>query len=191
MNPVLLKAKKVVGTEGYILGEINDLHFDFDAWQATAFYVILSDEAAAELDMKKQFLRKIMVCLPTELIKAVGDVIELKEPIRNLKDIAEKEMQVDNVKVEGKKVFSPNGEVLGEVDGVDVDLDNWRVNGLQVALNDKAAMELGFSRPFLSKVIVIIPGSAIGEIENFVTLDKSVQNLRSLVECIKNCQLQK
>ena len=191
MNPILLKNKKVVGTEGYILGEINDLHIDFDTWQATAFYVVLSDEAAAELNLKKQFLRKIMVCLPTELIKAIGDVIELREPIRNIKDIAEKEMQVDNVKVEGKKVFSSNGEVMGDVDGVDVDFDKWRVNGLQVALNDKAAMELGFRRPVMSKVIVIIPSNAIETIENFVTLDKGVEDLKSLVECIRSCQLQK
>jgi sporulation protein YlmC with PRC-barrel domain len=191
MNPILLKNKKVVGTEGYILGEINDLHIDFDTWQATAFYVVLSDEAAAELNLKKPFLRKIMVCLPTELIKAIGDVIELREPIRNIKDIAEKEMQVDNVKVEGKKVFSSNGEVMGDVDGVDVDFDKWRVNGLQVALNDKAAMELGFRRPVMSKVIVIIPSNAIETIENFVTLDKGVEDLKSLVECIRSCQLQK
>lgn len=191
MNPVLLKAKKVVGTEGYILGEMNDLHVDFNTWQATAFYVILSDEAAAELNLKKLFLRRIMVCLPTELIKAVGDVVTLKAPIRNLKDIAEKEMQVKTVKVEGKKVVSPRGNVVGEAEGVDVDFGNWQVNGLQVALTDEAAMELGFSRPFLSKVVVIIPSNAIGDIENFVTLDKGMENLKSLVECIRSCQLQK
>lgn len=191
MNPLALKAKKVVGTEGYILGEINDLHVDFDKWQATAFYVILSNEAAEELDMKKPFLRKVMVCLPTELIEAVGDVVTLNEPISNLKDIAEKEMQVDTLKVEGKKVVSPNGAALGEVEGIDVDLDNWRVNGLQVALTDEAAMELGFRRPVLSKVVVIIPSNAIGDIENFITLDKGIENLKSLVECIRSCQLQK
>ncbi len=109
MNPLLLKAKKVVGAEGYILGEINDFHVDFNLWQATAFYVILSEEAAAELNLKKPFLRKIMVCLPTELIGAVGDVVTLKQPIRNLKDVAEKEMLVKSVKVEGKRVVSPNG----------------------------------------------------------------------------------
>ena len=191
MNPVLLKAKKVVGVEGYILGEINDLHIDFDTWQATAFYVILSDEAAAELDLKKPFLRRVMVCLPTELIKAVGDIVTLKEPIRNLKDIAEKEILVDTIKVEGKKVIGLKGDAVGVVEGVDVDFNNWEVNGLEVALKDEAAMELGFSKPFMSKVVVIVPNSAIGEIENFVTLDQRIENLKSLVECIKSCQLQK
>ena len=191
MNPTLLKGKKVVGTEGYILGEMNDLHVDFDTWQATAFYVILSAESAAELDFKKSFLRKIIVCLPTELIKAVGDVITLTAPVRSVKDIAEKEMKINTAKIEGKKVVSEKGYVVGEVEALDVEVSNWQVTGLQVGLTDEAATELGFKRPVLSKVAVIIPSSAIDEIGNFVTLDKSIENLKSLVECIKSCQLQK
>jgi sporulation protein YlmC with PRC-barrel domain len=191
MNPLLLKSKKVVGTEGYILGEINDLNVDFNLWQATAFYVILSDEAVAELNLKKPFLRRIVICLPTELIGAVGDVVTLKEPIRNLKDVAEKEMQVKSVKVEGKRVVSPNGFLVGEVEGLDVNFNDWQVNGLQVALTDEAALELGFSRPLMSKVVVIVPSKAIGAVENFVTLDEGMENLKSLVECIRSCQLQK
>jgi len=191
MNPVLLRGKKVVGTEGYLLGEMNDLHVDFNTWQATAFYVILSDEAAAELNFKKSFLRKIMVCLPTELIEAVGDVITLIAPIRNLKDIAEKELQVDTAKIEGKRVVSAKGYVVGEVEALDVDFSNWQVAGLQVGLTDDAATQLGFKRPILSKVTVIIPSSAVEAIGNFVTLDKSIENLKALVECIRSCQLQK
>ena len=190
MNPTLLKGKKVVGTEGYILGEMNDLHVDFNMWQATAFYVILSGEAAAELNFKKSFLRKIIVCLPTQLIEAVGDVITLTAPIRSLKDIAEKEVQVDTVKIEGKKVVSTKGYVVGEVEALDIELSNWQVTGLQVALTDDAATELGFKRPILSKVAVIIPSSAVGAVGNFITLDKTIENLKSLIECIRSCQKQ-
>lgn len=191
MNPVLLKGKKVIGNEGYILGEMSDLHVDFDLWQATAFYVILSDEATAELNFKKPFLRKVMVCLPTEIIKVVGDVITLSAPVRNLKDIAEKEVQVKTVKIEGKKVVNTKGYVVGDVEALDVDVGDWKVTGLQVGLTDDAATELGFKRPVLSKVAVIIPTSAIGSIENFVTLDKTMENLKSLVDCIRSCQIQK
>ena len=98
MNPNLLKGKKVVGSEGYILGEFDGLYFDITTWKATAFYVGLSDEAIAELDFKKPFLSKIVIFLPTQLIKAVGDVITLVQPVRNLKNIAEKENQLISTK---------------------------------------------------------------------------------------------
>lgn len=188
MNPLLLKGKKVVGNEGYILGEISDLHVDFDKWQATGFHVILSDDAVAELGLQKPFLRKVTVCLPTQLIRSVGDVVTLTVPVRTLSDIAEQEMQVNTFRVEGKKVTSAKGFEVGGVEALDVEPDNWRVNGLQVALTDKAATELGFKRPIASKVVVIIPSDAVGAIGNFVTLATGIEDLKSLVECIRSCQ---
>jgi sporulation protein YlmC with PRC-barrel domain len=190
VNPTLLKGKKVVGTEGYILGEVDSVDIDSNTWQANAFYVSLSDEATAEFGFKKPFLRKITVCLPTQLVEAVGDVMTLKEPIRNLEDIEKREILVSSTKLEGKQVVGAKGYVVGEVEGFDVELSNWQVTGLQVGLTDDAATELGFQRPFLSKVIVIIPSKMVSLVGNFITLDKTIENLESLVECIRSCQKQ-
>ena len=191
MDPNLLEGKKVVGTEGYILGEVDGLDIDLNTWQANAFYVSLSDEATAELGLKKQFLRKITVCLPTQIIKAVGDIITLKEPIRSLDDVEKKGILAISPKLKDKKVIGAKGYVIGEVEGFDVDINNWEVTGLQVGLTDDAAIELGFKTPFLSKVVVIIPSKIVSLVGNFVTLDEDIKNLESLVECIKSCQKQK
>lgn len=190
MNPTILDGKKVVGTEGYILGEVDGIDIDLNTWQANAFYISLSDEATAELRFKKPFFSKITVCLPTQLVKAVGDVITLKEPIRNLKDIEKRGILVSSTKLKGKKVFGAKGYVVGEVEGFDVDFSNWQVTGLQVGLTDDAATELGFKRPFLSKVVIIVPSKIVSLVGNFITLDEAVENLESLVECIRSCQRQ-
>ena len=188
MNPNLLKGKTVVGTEGYILGEMHGIDIDLSAWKASAFYVALSDEATSELNLRKPFLHKIIICLPTQLIQSAGDVITLKEPIRNLKDASEKQIFVNSTKLEGKKVVSVNGYVVGDVEGLDLELNNWQITGLQVGLTENASTELGFKHPFISKVVVIIPTSVIKETGNVIILDKSIENLKSLVECIKSCQ---
>ncbi len=190
MNPNLLKGKKVIGTEGYVLGEFDDLDIDLNTWQANAFCVSLSDDATAELGFKKPFLRKITVCLPTQLVKNVGDVITLKEPVRNLEDIAKRGILVNPTRVEGKKVVGAKGYVVGEVEGVDLELNNWQVTGLQVGLTDDAATKLGFKNPFLSKVVVLIPSKLVSLIGNFIILSESVEKLESLVECIRSCQKQ-
>ena len=88
-------------------------------------------------------------------------------------------------------MVSAKGYHVGNVEGLDVDLDNWQVKGLEVGLTDYAARELGFKRPILSKVVVIIPSKAVSEIGNFITLDKAIENLKSLIECIRSCQLKK
>ena len=188
MNPNLLKGKTVIGTEGYVLGEMNGVDIDLNTWQASAFYIVLSNEATSELNLKKPFLRKIMICLPTQLIQSVGDIITLREPVRNLKDIADKEIFVNPPKLEGKKVIGAKGYDVGIVEGLDLDLNNWQVLGLQVSLTENAASELGFKTPFMSKVVVIIPSEIIKEVGNFITLDKATEDLQSLVECIKSCQ---
>ena len=186
----MLNGKKVVGTEGNILGEVDGIDIDLSIWQATALYVSLSDEATKNLRFKKPFISKIRVCLPTNFVKAVGDVITLKEPIRNLEDIAKRGILGSSTKLKGKKVIGSKGYVLGEVEGFDIELNNWQVTGLQVGLTDDAATELGFKRPFLSKVVIIIPSKLVGLVGNFISLDKTVENLESFIECIMPCQKQ-
>jgi sporulation protein YlmC with PRC-barrel domain len=191
VNPTLLDGTKVVGSEGYILGEVDGVDIDLSSWKANALYVSLSDDATAEFKLKKSFLSKITVYLPVKLVKAVGEVITLKEPIRKLEDIAEKEKIARPTKLKGKKVLGAKGYVIGEVEGLDLDLSNWQVKGLQVSLTEDAATELGFKRPLLSKVVIIIPSEIVGVVGNFITLDEYIENLEALVECIKSCQRQK
>lgn len=188
MNPNLLKGKVVVGEEGYVLGEVSGLDVDFDTWQAPVFHVILSREATEELNLKKPFLHRIIMSLPTKLIKGIGDVITLTQPVRNLKDLPEKEVPLNPVKIDGKKVESAKGYVVGNVEGLEVEPSNWQVTGLQVGLTEHAASELGFKSPIVGKVIVIVPSNVVGEIGNFVTLDRAIEDLKSLVECISSCQ---
>jgi len=191
MNPAVLKGKKVVGSDGYILGEMADLNVDLSAWKATSFFVNLTDDAAAELKFEKPFMRKIFACLPIRLIRIIGDVVTLSEPIRNLKTITEREGCIIYDRIDGRRVVSSAGYHVGNVEGLDIDFDNWQVNGLEVGLTNLAARELGFRSPILSKVVVIVPSEVVSEIGNFITLDKSIEDLKSLVECIRSCQLQK
>jgi sporulation protein YlmC with PRC-barrel domain len=190
VNPNVLKSRKVIGAEGYVLGEVDGLDIDTSTWQANVFCVSLGDEATAELGFKKPFLRKITVCLPTRLIRTVGDVITLNEPVRNLADIVERAVQINSTLIEGKKVVGAKGYFVGDVEGFDVDFSNWQVTGLQVGLTDDAATKLGFKNPVLSKVVVVIPSNVVNLIGNFITLDENVENLESLVECIRSCQKQ-
>lgn len=186
----MLIGKKVVGSEGNIIGEIEGVNINSNNWQADTFHINLSEEATVELGFKKPFLSKITICLPTQLIKTVGDIITLKEPIRNLEDIAGKGILVNPTKLDGKKVVSAKGKAIGEIEGfnVEIELGSWQVTGLEVGLTDDAATELGFKRPFLSKVVIIIPTKIVSLVGNFVTLNEEIENLESLIECIKSCQ---
>ena len=90
MNPNKLNGKKVVGSEGYIIGEVEGINVDTNTWKAIGLYVGLTDDTTVELGFKKPFMSGIVVCLPTKAVKAIGEVITLSESLKTLKDIVEK-----------------------------------------------------------------------------------------------------
>ncbi len=82
-----LPGKKVVGANGRIVGEVEGVDLDTNTWQVAGLQVGLTNEAAAEAGFKRPVLSQIVVIVPTKLISAVGEVINLSEPVANLKDL--------------------------------------------------------------------------------------------------------
>lgn len=88
-------------------------------------------------------------------------------------------------RLNGKKVIGAKAYTLGEVNGAEVDTDNWKVTNLHVKLTDEAATELGFKKRFRSSV-VCMPVALITAVGDVVTIDKSVEELRKsreIIEC--------
>jgi sporulation protein YlmC with PRC-barrel domain len=83
-----LLGKKVIGTGGYILGEVKGASVDTKTWQVIKFHVKLSDAAAEELGLKKRF-RSSSVNLPVKLVKAVGDVITISLSMKEMGESTE------------------------------------------------------------------------------------------------------
>ena len=79
--------KQVIGKGGFIIGEVKGAIIDTSSWQVPTLNVKLSDNAATELGFKKRF-RSSVVCIPTKMVQAVGDVITIVPP---LKELAESE----------------------------------------------------------------------------------------------------
>ena len=88
-------------------------------------------------------------------------------------------------KLVGMKVITAKAYILGEVRGVEADVDNWRITHLQIKLIDKAATDLGFKKRFRSST-VCMPVTLIKAIGHVVTIDKSLEELSNtfdIVEC--------
>ena len=177
--------KKVIGSEGFILGEVEGVDVDLDTWQASMLYVRLSDEAAAGLGLRRSFMSKTTICLPIHFVKSVGDVITLNDAVSNLADAAAKECLVNPTKLKGKKVMGAQGHNVGEVEALDLDPSSWKVTGLQVSLTNDAAADLGCSKPFLSKTVISIPTKIVSSVGNMIILNEDIQDFKALVKCLQ------
>jgi len=181
VNPSILNGKKVIGTLGNILGEVEGIDVDINTWQISTLYVNLNDEAVAGFGIRKPFMSKVIVCLPTQVIKSVGDVITLNKPLSSLDEIA-RNCLVNPTKLKGKKIVGASGFTVGEIEGLDLDPVIWQVTSLQVSLTKDAASILGFSQPFLSRLIVAVPTHLVNLVGNMVVLNKTIIDLKSLKE---------
>ncbi len=82
-----------------------------------------------------------------------------------------------------KKAVTSDGLVLGEVNSAELDMSNWQVINLYIALSDEASNKFGFKHPYLGRVIVCLPVSAVESISDKAVLNKTMEELRTLRQC--------
>jgi sporulation protein YlmC with PRC-barrel domain len=88
-------------------------------------------------------------------------------------------------KLNGLKIIGIKGQILGEVEGINLDTEKWLVTGLQVGLTNESALEAGFKRPALGQIVIVIPIEMISAVGDVITLKEAVKDLRDLVEKYK------
>jgi sporulation protein YlmC with PRC-barrel domain len=82
-----------------------------------------------------------------------------------------------------KKAYTSEGFLLGEVESAELDMSSWQIKNFYVGLTDEATRILGFKRPFLGKVVVCLPVSAIKSYQDTAILNLTKEELSNLREC--------
>ncbi len=86
----------------------------------------------------------------------------------------------------GKSVVADDARLVGAVTGVEVELmPKWEVTHLHVSLTEETTRELGYKKPFLGSVDVMLPVSIVKAVGDLISLDKKICDLKDLVEPTK------
>jgi sporulation protein YlmC with PRC-barrel domain len=83
----------------------------------------------------------------------------------------------------GRKVVTTDAYSLGEVDGIEFDVQKATITHLRVELTKEAASELRFKKPFMGSVIVCIPLNFIQAYGHVINLNIPLSQVKSLREC--------
>ena len=83
----------------------------------------------------------------------------------------------------GKSVITADAYSLGEVYDVHSDIENWKITHLAVDLTKDASKELGYKKPLVGSVTVCLPVRYVTNIADVITLDKKLQELKSIELC--------
>jgi sporulation protein YlmC with PRC-barrel domain len=82
----------------------------------------------------------------------------------------------------GMKVITADAFRLGEVDGAHADTGTWQITNLIVELTKEATKELNFKKPMFGSLTVCLPITAVKEIGDVITLNKSLIEFKDLKE---------
>ena len=83
----------------------------------------------------------------------------------------------------GKSVVTTDAYSLGEVDGIEFDVDKAAITHIRVDLTKEAAKELRFKKPIMGNVYVCIPLGLVQAYGHVVTLNAPLSQIKTLREC--------
>jgi sporulation protein YlmC with PRC-barrel domain len=82
----------------------------------------------------------------------------------------------------GKQVITSEAQVLGEVEGVEINIDEWKVTGLHINLHKEIIEKFNFKKPLFGSVIVLLPVATIKAVGDVVALDRTIEELKYMRE---------
>ena len=82
----------------------------------------------------------------------------------------------------GKQVVTSEAQVLGEVEGTEVNIENWKVTHLRVSLIKYISEKFNFKKPFFGSVTVCLPVATIKAVGDVIALDKTIDELKYMRE---------
>ena len=85
--------------------------------------------------------------------------------------------------LKGRKVVTTDAFAIGEVAGVELDVEKGSITHLRVDLSKEAANELRFKKPFMGSVIICIPVSLVQAYGHVINLNVPVSQVKTLKEC--------
>jgi sporulation protein YlmC with PRC-barrel domain len=86
-------------------------------------------------------------------------------------------------KIHGKKVITFKGMLMGEVDAIEIDENNWTITQVDVTLTKEMEGLFGVKSGMMSKSIVPLPVSLMGPITaDSITLREEIKDPKELLE---------
>ncbi len=84
--------------------------------------------------------------------------------------------------LEGKTVVETGAKIIGTVSGIEIDLPTWKVTHLKIELADELTQTLGYKKPFLGHVEILLSVDAVKAVADVVTLNKAIEELKDVIE---------
>ncbi|MBQ6219230.1 MAG: PRC-barrel domain-containing protein [Methanosphaera sp.] len=161
MNAKDLLGKKIIDKNAMDLAKLADITFDVKTFKISQLYGSLGNPIS-----KKYY------AIGADKVLAIGDYIQVDDSVEEIDDkLIEKIPEIDKNSLKansllGKTVLNANGNVLGKVSSVDIELKDFKIDHLTISGNSSS-----FSQ---SKNAITINQSDIGSVGDYILINKVI-----------------
>jgi sporulation protein YlmC with PRC-barrel domain len=81
------------------------------------------------------------------------------------------------------KIVSLDAKEVGEINGLEIDIKDWKVTHIHIELFDNALKELNIKKPILGNVTLCFPVGFIKKVGDVITLSRNLDGLKKIPQC--------
>ena len=174
-----LKNLDVITQDAYILGEILDVRYEDLTWNIQGLKVKSQSKVSKMINVGSG--KSMLLLQPGKY--AINDVLVLPDVLDGVRN----RVTADNNNFKsvadtlGMKVMSSENVLIGTVDSVQMDLDNWNVVSFKVKLDKGAYAPLEIKKGLLGKKVSGLLMTDISEIADTIKLSLNLAEVKSQV----------
>ena len=174
-----IKGLEVITQDATILGRVIDVRFEDLTWNIQGLKVKTESKISKIINVSG---KSIVLLQPSKYI--IGDVVLMTDTL----DMARVRVAADNENFRtvssliGCKVLSTENVIIGTIDSIQLDLDDWTVAAMKVKLDKSAYEPLEIKKGLLGKKVTGLLMNHISEItKDSVKLNLNVFGVKSQV----------
>ena len=174
-----VKGLDVITQDAMILGEVVDVRYEDLTWNIQGLKVKSQSKISKMINVGSG--KSMLLLQPGKY--AINDVILLPDAL----DTVSTRLTADNNNYKsmsdtlGMKVMSSENVLVGTVDSIQMDLDNWNLVSMKVKLDKGAYAPLEIKKGLLGKKVSGLLMTDIAEIGDVIRLSLSIMEVKSQV----------
>ncbi len=174
-----LKNLDVITQDAYILGEILDVRYEDLTWNIQGLKVKSQSKVSKMINVGSG--KSMLLLQPGKY--AINDVLVLPDVLDGVRNrvTADNNNYKSVADTLGMKVMSSENVLIGTVDSVQMDLDNWNVVSFKVKLDKGAYAPLEIKKGLLGKRVSGLLMTDISEIADTIKLSLNLAEVKSQV----------
>jgi sporulation protein YlmC with PRC-barrel domain len=177
-----LKKIDVVSADGKIIGIVNSAIIT-GKMEIRGLVIKMNKAATTTIGKKKPFLSSICMDVNIEEIKGIKDTVVLNHSWKDLNNyLLAHNSKFDTERLLGMEVLGTGGKIIGTVEDINIDTQNWRLPSLIIKIRKDALEMVKTEKCLIGNNRLDISMQHIVDIGDYVMLEVTAKDISKILD---------